>query len=156
MGDIHLLHAWVHSSALNSKLWSQGIPLAIAKDKIITTGSGSGGHACLGLSFAGDKQLVCSKHPIPSRVDLPAKPDYRGKIVLPNIDLEKPSFVLARVSYATNVITKHQLLDVCWPRQSDRQHLSPMEHYRPIDPILNVHPSWPPTCFVHSRLACLD
>jgi acetyl esterase/lipase len=196
MGDIRSLHAWVHSGALDSELWSRGIPLAVAKDKIIATGSASGGHACLGLAFAGDSEttsitsipppaaiidlyapknfthswwtgprdklevnvppltavmerLVFSEHPIPSRVDLPAKPDHSGKIVLPDVDSEKPSFVSARVSYATNVITEHRLLDVCWPRQADRQHLTATEHYRPIDPILNVHPSWPPTCFVH-------
>ncbi|OJI96474.1 hypothetical protein ASPVEDRAFT_98181, partial [Aspergillus versicolor CBS 583.65] len=94
------------------------------------------------------ERMVFSEYPIPSRVDLPAKPDSTGKIVLQEADLSQPTYKAARVSYATNVILEHRLLDVCYPYPTDRT-VSAEEHYRPIDPILNVHPRWPPTCFVH-------
>ncbi|KAL3248816.1 hypothetical protein ABHI18_011872 [Aspergillus niger] len=94
------------------------------------------------------ERLVFSEHPVPSRVDLPAKPDSAGKITLPESDSTHPTFVSARVAYATDVILNHKLLDICYPYPSD-QTVSATEHYRPIDPVLNVHPLWPPTCFVH-------
>ncbi|KAH8586908.1 Alpha/Beta hydrolase protein [Bisporella sp. PMI_857] len=92
------------------------------------------------------EQMVFSEYPIPSRVDLPVKPNAEGKIVLP--EAEAINHTTARVSYATNIILKHQLLDVCFPYPTDRT-VSAKEHYRPIDPIQNVHLRWPPTCFVH-------
>ncbi|KAL2831859.1 Alpha/Beta hydrolase protein [Aspergillus pseudoustus] len=208
MGDIRSLHAWVHGGLLDAELKLRSIPLAAARDKIIATGSASGGHGCLGLAFgdytkddsdgsaiphpaaiidmyapknfahpwwtgprdkldvnvppltAGMERLVFEQHPVPSRVDLPTKPDSTGKIVLPeNLDPsstkneredQAPSFTAARVAYATNVITEHRLLDVCWPYPDNSQSaVSATEHYRPIDPILNVHAAWPPTCFLH-------
>lgn len=92
------------------------------------------------------ENMVYSEYPIPSRVDLPIKPNSKGKIVIPESDVL--NHTTARVSWATNIILRHQLLDVCFPYPTDRT-VSAVEHYRPIDPILNVHPQWPPTCFVH-------
>lgn len=94
------------------------------------------------------EKLVFAEHPVPSRVDLPVKPDNTGKISLPESDTDNPTYVSARVAYATNIIFHHKLLNVCYPYPSDRA-VSPTEHYRPIDPNLNVHPRWPPTCFIH-------
>lgn len=94
------------------------------------------------------EKLVFSEHPVPSRADLPAKPNSTGRIELPDVDRANLTHASARVSYATNMIFQHRLLDVCFPYPSDRT-VSATEHFRPIDPILNVHPRWPPTCFVH-------
>lgn len=93
------------------------------------------------------EKMVFSEHPVPTRVGLPSKPDNTGKIRLPEFDLEKPTYLSARIAYATNIIYHHKLLDVCWPPPPAGVSLS--EHFRPIDPVLNVHRQWPPTAFVH-------
>lgn len=93
------------------------------------------------------ESMVFSEHPVPSQFTLGAKPDASGKIRLPDSDPTSPTFQSARQAYAMTIITRHELVDRCYPFPS--AEISPNEHYRPIDPILNANPAWPPTCFVH-------
>ncbi|KAJ4179561.1 hypothetical protein NW767_014597 [Fusarium falciforme] len=94
------------------------------------------------------EKMVFSQYPIPSRVDIPAKPDHTGKIRLPETDPANPTYESARIAYSTSIITRHELLDVSYPFPSDKT-ISPADHYRLIDPVANVHQQWPPTCLVH-------
>lgn len=93
------------------------------------------------------EQMVFAEHPVPSRAALPSKLEKSGRIQLPEFDPTTPTYLSARIAYSTNIIYYHKLLDVCWPPPPTGVSLS--EHFRPIDPVLNVHPQWPPTAFIH-------
>ncbi|KAM6523088.1 hypothetical protein FSOLCH5_003707 [Fusarium solani] len=152
MGDIRAFHKWVYDGHLDVELASRSIPFRVDTERIIATGTASGGHACLGLAYdpastppptaiisyyapmnfahpwwtgIRDKldvntpeltpemeKMVFSQYPIPSRVDIPAKPDHTGKIRLPETDPANPTYESARIAYSTTIITRHELLDV--------------------------------------------
>ncbi|CAK7205300.1 hypothetical protein SEUCBS139899_008069 [Sporothrix eucalyptigena] len=174
MQDCRDLLSWIQDGHLESHIAAkEGGPYLVDQEHIFAFGTSSGGHLALGLGFGVAKPVagiydmygVCSfddpewANPLPHiQAIVPAlTADVAEKVfsespipIEGGVSLEgqakpgPPDFSVPRVAYAFTQIGGGTVVDAVWPKAARET-----DGFQPVDPILNVTSTFPPTVIVH-------
>jgi acetyl esterase/lipase len=167
IADIRDLSAWIHEGHLDEEIRKHGLYSGCDLKRVIAFGTSAGGHLslCLGfdhkyppaaiLDFYGPSNFGHKfwGETLPLAAKLPKfETDFMkqvfGEDPIPTqegVSLEgqqgpgRPDFSSPRVAFALTQIVNGRFLDACFPSRDLEK----------IDPALNIHLAFPPTCIVH-------